>query len=147
MAALTFCFDTLRTGGHFVCKYYQGNEEKDLELRLKKLFEKVHREKPESSRNVRAFPCLQPNSAVGGYKHSTRRGRLNIKNRRNGRSMSASRFRRAFRHRAKMATYTSRALESYEFVIAKLSENVKTLDLSSVWSCTCLRTSLQLQLV
>lgn len=55
MAALTFCFDTLRTGGHFVCKYYQGNEEKDLELRLKKLFEKVHREKPESSRNVRAF--------------------------------------------------------------------------------------------
>jgi hypothetical protein len=53
MAALTFCFDTLKTGGHFVCKYYQGNEEKDLELRLKKLFEKVHREKPESSRNVR----------------------------------------------------------------------------------------------
>lgn len=53
MAALTFCYDTLRTGGHFVCKYYQGNEEKDLELRLKKLFEKVHREKPESSRNVR----------------------------------------------------------------------------------------------
>ncbi|KAE9964188.1 hypothetical protein EG328_010715 [Venturia inaequalis] len=51
MAALTFCYDTLRTGGHFVCKYYQGNEEKDLELRLKRLFEKVHREKPESSRN------------------------------------------------------------------------------------------------
>jgi len=51
MAALTFCFDTLRTGGHFVCKFYQGNEEKAFELRLKKLFEKVHREKPDSSRN------------------------------------------------------------------------------------------------
>lgn len=59
MAALTFCYDTLRTGGHFVCKYYQGNEEKDLELRLKKLFDKVHREKPESSRNVSIpFPSL-----------------------------------------------------------------------------------------
>jgi 21S rRNA (uridine2791-2'-O)-methyltransferase len=53
MAALTFCFDTLKTGGHFVCKFYQGNEDKGMELRLKKLFEKVHREKPESSRSVR----------------------------------------------------------------------------------------------
>ena len=52
MAALTFCFDTLKTGGHFVCKFYQGNEDKAMELRLKKLFEKVHREKPESSRSV-----------------------------------------------------------------------------------------------
>ena len=52
MAALTFCFDTLKTGGHFVCKFYQGNEDKAMETRLKKLFEKVHREKPESSRSV-----------------------------------------------------------------------------------------------
>jgi hypothetical protein len=52
MAALTFCFDTLRTGGHFVCKFYQGSEDKEMEQRLKKLFEKVHREKPESSRSV-----------------------------------------------------------------------------------------------
>ena len=52
MAALTFCFDTLRTGGHFVCKFYQGSEDKALEQRLKKLFEKVHRDKPESSRKV-----------------------------------------------------------------------------------------------
>lgn len=68
MAALTFCYDTLRTGGHFVCKYYQGNEEKELELRLKKLFEKVHREKPESSRNVRvpipSSPTCTSNSAT-----------------------------------------------------------------------------------
>lgn len=51
MAALTFCFDTLRTGGHFVCKFYQGAEEKTLEKKLKRLFQKVHREKPESSRS------------------------------------------------------------------------------------------------
>ena len=52
MAALTFCFDTLRTGGHFICKFYQGAEDKAFEKKLKALFEKVHREKPESSRNV-----------------------------------------------------------------------------------------------
>lgn len=51
MAALTFCFDTLRTGGHFICKFYQGAEEKALEKKLKRLFQKVHREKPESSRS------------------------------------------------------------------------------------------------
>ncbi|MCJ1382599.1 2' O-ribose methyltransferase [Xylographa soralifera] len=50
-AALNFSYDTLRTGGHFVCKFYQGAEEKALELRLKALFAKVHREKPESSRS------------------------------------------------------------------------------------------------
>ncbi|KAF2457477.1 FtsJ-like methyltransferase-domain-containing protein [Lineolata rhizophorae] len=49
-AALTFCFDTLRSGGHFLCKYYQGAEDKALEMKLRRLFEKVHREKPESSR-------------------------------------------------------------------------------------------------
>ena len=51
-AALRFGFDTLRPGGHFVCKYYQGAEEKALETRLRALFAKVHREKPESSRSV-----------------------------------------------------------------------------------------------
>ncbi|KAF6223188.1 hypothetical protein HO173_013235 [Letharia columbiana] len=50
-AALRFTFDTLRTGGHFVCKFYQGSEDKALELRLKTLFSRVHREKPESSRS------------------------------------------------------------------------------------------------
>ncbi|THX88554.1 FtsJ-domain-containing protein [Aureobasidium pullulans] len=49
-AALTFCYDTLRTGGHFMCKFYQGSEDKAFENRLKKLFDKVHKEKPESSR-------------------------------------------------------------------------------------------------
>ncbi|KAK5159128.1 hypothetical protein LTR04_005103 [Oleoguttula sp. CCFEE 6159] len=50
-AALTFCYDTLRTGGHFLCKFYQGAEDKAFETKLKRLFEKVHREKPESSRS------------------------------------------------------------------------------------------------
>jgi 23S rRNA U2552 (ribose-2'-O)-methylase RlmE/FtsJ len=52
MAAMTFAFDTLKTGGHFLCKYYQGSEEKAFETKLKRLFAKVHRVKPDSSRNV-----------------------------------------------------------------------------------------------
>ncbi|KAH6652888.1 FtsJ-like methyltransferase-domain-containing protein [Truncatella angustata] len=51
LAALQFASDTLRTGGHFVCKFYQGSEDKEMELKLKKMFGRVHREKPESSRN------------------------------------------------------------------------------------------------
>ncbi|KAI2469472.1 23S ribosomal RNA methyltransferase [Annulohypoxylon bovei var. microspora] len=51
LAALQFASDTLKSGGHFVCKFYQGSEDKDLELKLKKMFAKVHREKPDSSRS------------------------------------------------------------------------------------------------
>lgn len=51
LAALQFASDTLRSGGHFVCKFYQGSEDKEMELKLKKMFGKVSREKPESSRN------------------------------------------------------------------------------------------------
>ncbi|MCJ1310835.1 2' O-ribose methyltransferase [Agyrium rufum] len=50
-AALRFSYDMLRGGGHFVCKFYQGSEDKAFEMRLKRLFVKVHREKPESSRS------------------------------------------------------------------------------------------------
>lgn len=50
MAALTFCYDTLATGGHFLCKFYTGAEDQALEGRLKKLFEKVHRIKPDATR-------------------------------------------------------------------------------------------------
>ena len=57
MAALHFCYDTLRTGGHFVCKFYQGSEDKALEVQLRNLFHKVHREKPESSRSVLEPVC------------------------------------------------------------------------------------------
>ena len=51
-AALLFAYDTLKVGGHFVCKFYQGGEDKEFEAHLKKIFEVVHREKPESSRSV-----------------------------------------------------------------------------------------------
>ncbi|KAL5333295.1 23S ribosomal RNA methyltransferase [Aspergillus crustosus] len=50
-AALEFSFEVLQAGGHFVCKFYQGAEDKDLEKQLKLLFQKVHRLKPESSRS------------------------------------------------------------------------------------------------
>ncbi|KAJ5524874.1 hypothetical protein N7494_011524 [Penicillium frequentans] len=50
-AALKFSSDVLKTGGHFVCKFYPGAEDKELEKQLKDLFQKVHRLKPESSRS------------------------------------------------------------------------------------------------
>ncbi|KAF2763936.1 FtsJ-domain-containing protein [Teratosphaeria nubilosa] len=50
LAALDFSYDTMATGGHFLCKFYQGAEDHALEMRLKKLFERVHRIKPDSSR-------------------------------------------------------------------------------------------------
>ena len=50
LAALNFSYDTLITGGHFLCKFYAGDEDKALEIRLKRLFEKVYRIKPDSSR-------------------------------------------------------------------------------------------------
>ncbi|KAK4110094.1 ribosomal RNA methyltransferase [Canariomyces notabilis] len=50
-AALSFASDTLKTGGNFVCKFYQGAEDKAFEGLLKKMFARVHREKPESSRS------------------------------------------------------------------------------------------------
>jgi len=52
-AALRFASDTLRNGGHFVCKFYQGSEDKEFEKRLRRLFDKVYREKPDSSRKVK----------------------------------------------------------------------------------------------
>ncbi|EGE08872.1 rRNA methyltransferase [Trichophyton mentagrophytes] len=50
-AALDFASNVLKEGGHFVCKYYQGPGEKDFENELKRLFHRVYREKPESSRS------------------------------------------------------------------------------------------------
>ncbi|KAI1625314.1 cell division protein methyltransferase FtsJ [Exophiala viscosa] len=50
-AALQFSYETLKVGGHFVCKFYQGVEDKALEKSLKAMFHKVHREKPDSSRS------------------------------------------------------------------------------------------------
>ncbi|KAG6007666.1 hypothetical protein E4U54_008801, partial [Claviceps lovelessii] len=51
IAALQFASDTLKPGGHFVCKFYQGAEDKKLEDKLKRMFNKVFREKPEASRD------------------------------------------------------------------------------------------------
>lgn len=59
-AALEFSFVVLKAGGHFICKFYQGAEDRALEKQLKCLFEKVHRLKPESSRNVRAILYILP---------------------------------------------------------------------------------------
>ncbi|RDA95661.1 hypothetical protein CP533_1211, partial [Ophiocordyceps camponoti-saundersi (nom. inval.)] len=50
-AALEFASDTLRPGGCFVCKFYQGVDDKAFELRLKKLFDKVVRDKPNACRS------------------------------------------------------------------------------------------------
>lgn len=66
-AALIFAFDTLVTGGHFLCKFYQGAEDHAFEMRLKKLFEKVHRIKPDSSRKESKeayFVCLRRRPAA-----------------------------------------------------------------------------------
>ncbi|KAI5776825.1 ribosomal RNA large subunit methyltransferase J [Geopyxis carbonaria] len=49
-SALLFALDTLRPGGTFVCKFYQGAEDGALERKLKRCFARVHREKPDSSR-------------------------------------------------------------------------------------------------
>ncbi|KAK8874521.1 FtsJ-like methyltransferase-domain-containing protein [Apiospora arundinis] len=51
LAALQFASDTLRSGGHFVCKFYAGSEDRELEQKLKKMFGRVFREKPDSSRS------------------------------------------------------------------------------------------------
>lgn len=51
-AALAFASDNLKDNGHFVCKYYQGAEDKQLYSKLEKMFTLVHREKPDSSRKV-----------------------------------------------------------------------------------------------
>ncbi|KAI9805300.1 MAG: 2' O-ribose methyltransferase [Piccolia ochrophora] len=51
LAALRFCTTTLRTGGHFVCKYYAGGEDKALETQFRRLFARVSREKPAASRS------------------------------------------------------------------------------------------------
>lgn len=42
----------LKPGGDFVCKYYSGGHDKELEAGLSRGFEKVVKEKPDSSRSV-----------------------------------------------------------------------------------------------
>jgi 21S rRNA (uridine2791-2'-O)-methyltransferase len=48
-------------------KYYAGPEDKALEMRLKKVFERVKREKPEASRDESRemyFVCLKKRTGV-----------------------------------------------------------------------------------
>jgi len=49
-AAADFAMQTLRPGGHFVTKVFQGGAEKKLLVRLKRNFQKVEHAKPQSSR-------------------------------------------------------------------------------------------------
>jgi 21S rRNA (uridine2791-2'-O)-methyltransferase len=55
----------LKPGGHFVCKFYQGAEDKELEIQLNKVFTKVVRDKPASSRKVRARLVLSMDEKDG----------------------------------------------------------------------------------
>lgn len=41
-----------------MCKFYQGSEDKQLENKLRKMFERVYREKPDSSRSVSNMPSF-----------------------------------------------------------------------------------------
>lgn len=51
-AALQFASDNLKWRGHFICKFYMGNEAKAFEAKLRRMFKHVHRQKPDSSRKV-----------------------------------------------------------------------------------------------
>lgn len=48
-----------------MCKFYQGGEDKILEKKIKRLFEKVYREKPSASRSVSHLLCKA--KAVSGW--------------------------------------------------------------------------------
>lgn len=50
-AALITAIDLLKPHGNFVCKLYSGKEDRLLESRIKKVFRRVHRFKPQASRN------------------------------------------------------------------------------------------------
>ncbi|KAL7788176.1 FtsJ-like methyltransferase domain-containing protein [Trichoderma ceciliae] len=66
-AAFHFASDTLKPGGHLICKFYTGARDKELEEQLKLLFVEVYREKPESSRaesREAYFVALQRRSQV-----------------------------------------------------------------------------------
>jgi 21S rRNA (uridine2791-2'-O)-methyltransferase len=59
--------DVLKNSGTLLMKYYAGPEDKRLETRLKKVFERVKREKPEASRDESRemyFVCIKRKSGV-----------------------------------------------------------------------------------
>lgn len=50
-AALVTAIDLLKPQGNFVCKLYTGKEDKLFEKRLRRVFQRVNRFKPDASRN------------------------------------------------------------------------------------------------
>ncbi|AOA61570.1 2' O-ribose methyltransferase [Komagataella phaffii CBS 7435] len=61
-AALILAIDILKVNGTFLCKFFQGKEDKLLEARLKKCFKVVQRYKPPASRKESKenyFICFQ----------------------------------------------------------------------------------------
>ena len=89
MAALDFCIDNLRVGGNFVCKFFQGPEDKALETKLKRLFEKVHREKPEASRQVGQKSSFSHPDRNADYPKESREGYFVALRRKDGLSKQA----------------------------------------------------------
>ncbi len=50
-AALVLAIELLKPDGNFVCKFFTGTEDNDLEKRIRKVFHKVHRVKPKATRS------------------------------------------------------------------------------------------------
>jgi 21S rRNA (uridine2791-2'-O)-methyltransferase len=64
---MLFAIDVLKSQGSLVMKFYAGPEDKGLEMRLKKAFERVKREKPEASRDESRemyFVCLRKRPGI-----------------------------------------------------------------------------------
>lgn len=65
-AALLFCITNLAENGTFICKFYTGSEDKEFEERLNRAFQRVHRVKPDASRDSskEAYFVAQKKKAV-----------------------------------------------------------------------------------
>ncbi|KAH3680339.1 hypothetical protein WICMUC_000406 [Wickerhamomyces mucosus] len=66
-AALILAIDLLKPNGAFVCKFFTGEEDKGLEKRLRKVFKKVIRDKPNACRDESKecyFVCFQKKKTV-----------------------------------------------------------------------------------
>lgn len=61
-----FCINNLAPSGSFVCKFYTGAEDKELEARLLAAFKRVRRVKPDASRDSsrEAYFVAQKKKAV-----------------------------------------------------------------------------------
>lgn len=48
---LKFCQQNLKVGGHFICKYFRGEDEPELMMEARRMFEQVKAVKPAASRS------------------------------------------------------------------------------------------------